>query len=184
MACSHHSCNQVVRAAGYCNAHYLRSRNGRDMDAPIAPRYRGATCTAFGCAYKVVKKDLCDAHYQRVARGLPANLPVDRRDVAATSYQAVHRRTRGIKGSAAMYPCEGGCGSNAAEWAYSGADPNQLYDEAYNAYYSLNTEYYDAMCVRCHRRRDRTKASEGVREYRRWKQATGLTLAEDGASTV
>lgn len=40
--CTHRGCDRPYAAGGYCNAHYLRSRNGADMDAPIRKLIRDA----------------------------------------------------------------------------------------------------------------------------------------------
>lgn len=99
-----------------------------------------------------------------------------RRDEPSSKYQAVHSRVRATKGSAKLFACVD-CARQASEWAYNGMDDAQLYDDDINCFFSLSVEFYEPMCVRCHRRHDLSAAAEELREYRRWKQRTGLTLA-------
>ena len=39
-SCSHSPCERAAACGGYCDAHYLRKRNGRPMDAPLQRRGR------------------------------------------------------------------------------------------------------------------------------------------------
>lgn len=46
------------------------------------------------------------------------------------------------------------------------------------SFYSVWPEFYMPMCVKCHRKSDSVKVAAELTEYRTWKQATGLTLAD------
>ena len=53
--CSHEGCELPTAKAGYCNAHYIRKRRGRDMSAPV--RRHGADPERFW--EKVLKSETC-----------------------------------------------------------------------------------------------------------------------------
>ncbi|MEE8433322.1 MAG: hypothetical protein V3S64_00905 [bacterium] len=46
------NCGRRALAAGYCNAHYIRRRDGRPMEAPIAHRKHGTLCSECGKALR------------------------------------------------------------------------------------------------------------------------------------
>ena len=48
------------------------------------------------------------------------------------------------------------CGKVAQQWAYNHKDPNFKTGEVdgYTVQYSVNPEYYDPMCISCHKRFD------------------------------
>lgn len=46
--CTAPNCSRNAYASGFCNAHYIRARNGQDMDAPIRNRKRGRVCIDCG----------------------------------------------------------------------------------------------------------------------------------------
>ena len=65
--CGHAECERPSHAAGLCNAHYIRKRTGRDMDAPMRPPFvMAAVCTK--CGDPLNGKGgwgLCSKHYKR-----------------------------------------------------------------------------------------------------------------------
>lgn len=67
--CSHGGCGNVAYAKGLCNAHYIRQRNGVDMDAPIKHRTANKICSE--CDRPVGGKGgwgLCKTHYRKRRR--------------------------------------------------------------------------------------------------------------------
>lgn len=79
--CKHHNCVRPARYGnrGWCNAHYLRQREGRDMDAPIPYRRPNGSpaplCRHPGCGQPRVAKCLCPLHYDRARRGTDMDAP-------------------------------------------------------------------------------------------------------------
>lgn len=65
--CTAPNCDRKAYAGGFCNAHYLRSRNGGDMSSPVRRlRKAGARCET--CEDPVGAKGawgLCRRHYRR-----------------------------------------------------------------------------------------------------------------------
>lgn len=45
-------------------------------------------------------------------------------------------------------------------------------------WYSAYPEFYMPMCFKCHRARDASFAAAELREYREWKLATRMTVAD------
>jgi len=73
--CSVPNCDRKHYARGFCNTHYMRLRNGTDMDAPIrgsGPR----TCTHDGCDRKHFSKGYCQPHYERLRKGRDMDAPI------------------------------------------------------------------------------------------------------------
>lgn len=69
--CSHAPCDRRAYAGGLCNAHYLRQRQGVDMDKPFQHRGQNTICNE--CDSPVGGKGgwgLCQRHYRaaRVSR--------------------------------------------------------------------------------------------------------------------
>ncbi len=65
-SCSHEMCSRAAYAGGLCNGHYLRRRDGRDMDAPFLNRKAGISCS--DCGRPLNGKGawhLCRPHYRR-----------------------------------------------------------------------------------------------------------------------
>lgn len=63
--CTHGSCQRKAYASGLCNAHYLRQRQGVDMDKPFQHRGRNTLCSE--CDKPVGSKGgwgLCQRHYR------------------------------------------------------------------------------------------------------------------------
>ncbi|GHF06313.1 hypothetical protein GCM10017776_25170 [Streptomyces griseoluteus] len=69
-----------------------------------------------------------------------------------TTYGGTHQRIARLMGKASAGPCWI-CGSTAAEWAYSNADPGQRYENGMA--YTPDICHYLRMCRPCHRRFDR-----------------------------
>lgn len=171
--CLEDGCDRGHKARGYCASHYTtRRRRGEFGEV----RFR--QCEQPDCYNQHVAHGLCDLHYQRLRSGTP--LDYDRNSpFKIRSIQAVHILVRKTWGKASQYPCIE-CGESAAHWAYDGTDPTQYLEKVSNSFiwYSQYPEFYMPMCAKCHPRRDRAKAAEELREYRQWKFATGLTLAD------
>ncbi len=67
--CAIDNCNNPAIAKGYCNAHYIRSRNGKDLSKPIKNRRRGTLCNT--CNKPLSGKggwNLCMNHYKQARR--------------------------------------------------------------------------------------------------------------------
>ena len=60
--CTIEGCGRPAVAVGFCNAHYLRSRNGADMARPIKVTRRDG-CAISGCAQKHYGGGYCRSHY-------------------------------------------------------------------------------------------------------------------------
>lgn len=69
---------------------------------------------------------------------------------ATVSYYGAHIRVRKLRGKAREHHCE--CGRPGAQWAYMHNDPDEL-TSAQGAY-SLDSRFYVAKCVPCHKRMD------------------------------
>ena len=94
----------------------------------------------------------------------------------------MHLRLKRIWGPARNYPCVD-CGKSAQEWAYDGTDPGQqlgLYSSGRvsKVWYSIWPEFYMPLCKKCHAGRDGAKAVAELLEYREWKFATRMTIAD------
>lgn len=73
--CMHPGCDLPVKSAGWCNAHYLRQKNGKDMDALIKSRNKGKVCSQDQCQKPARSKGLCSMHAQRLRHGRDMNAP-------------------------------------------------------------------------------------------------------------
>ena len=56
--CSVENCERPAYAKGFCNAHYIRYRNGLDMNSPIKHRAREAICKITNCEenYSIIRR--------------------------------------------------------------------------------------------------------------------------------
>jgi hypothetical protein len=69
--CSVNGCPNVRLSLGYCNAHYLRVKAGRDINAPLQHRNRRLICRE--CDTPVDGKGgwgLCKSHYRKKRRSV------------------------------------------------------------------------------------------------------------------
>ena len=67
--CTVPGCTIPAYARGLCNAHYIRNRQGRPMDAPIRNRKAGSTCRECGKALNGKGGfSLCANHYRQRRR--------------------------------------------------------------------------------------------------------------------
>lgn len=118
-------------------------------------------------------------HYLRNANGADMHKRPRRPEVGASmEYHACHIRTRAARGPAKTFSCELDCGNPARHWAYRGGDPDELYSDEYNSFYSAKPQYYAALCVKCHRKQDGATSSAELKTYRKWRHQTGLDLVD------
>lgn len=64
--CSAAACGRPAFAKGFCNLHYIRAREGRDLNAPFRAKKHEDNCTA--CGKKTGAKGgwgLCSKHYKK-----------------------------------------------------------------------------------------------------------------------
>lgn len=64
--CAQNGCNNNAYAKGYCNAHYLRMRNGTDMSLPLRNRNQSKDCIT--CGEPITAKggySRCTKHYKQ-----------------------------------------------------------------------------------------------------------------------
>lgn len=170
-ACAVEGCAGRHEARGYCKTHYhAKRRNGEFPDL-------ARKCTVEDCEKIVMSGGLCTLHHFRWRAGRPMDWV--RPPIGS---QRVHEKLRELWGPARGYSCIQ-CGRQAAHWAYDGTDPEQHLgwpnSSAKNkAWYSIYPEFYMPMCVRCHATRDGALTVAELLEYREWKYATRMTLAD------
>lgn len=102
----------------------------------------------------------------------------------APSYNTMHVRLKCQLGPASRHSCSG-CPAQAAEWAYDGADPNELID-AHNGFkYSVDVGRYRPLCKRCRRQEDAERRSACFGERDIWKaRAIAMGWTEDHGDSV
>ncbi|AGS82409.1 hypothetical protein PBI_REDNO2_110 [Mycobacterium phage Redno2] len=169
--CAMLGCGNRHLASGYCYAHYVENCHAGEL-----PR-KGGVCLQEGCDDEPLARGLCNSHYNRIRD----ELPLRPRGPAPRSV-SVHAKLAYTWGPAKNYPCIE-CGQRAAHWAYDGTDPTQHLDYGSSSaknkgWYSQWIEFYMPMCVKCHMTRDGAKAAAELAEYREWKYATKMTLAD------
>lgn len=71
--------------------------------------------------------------------------------MTSLSYQSAHVRVWRSRGPARAHQCK--CGAPAAHWAYDHEDPEELQDDAGQAF-SADPSHYLALCRSCHRHLD------------------------------
>ena len=67
--CSIDGCDKAKYSKGYCNSHYGRYKDGRDMNAPFKPK-RPTHCSIDGCNRKHQGLGFCSMHYHRHKKGM------------------------------------------------------------------------------------------------------------------
>jgi hypothetical protein len=175
---------------GYCNMHYKRHREGRDMNVPANYNTsRKTVCTYPGCSrIGRITLGYCSLHYHRYHAGRNMDAPV-RKPYSIhdkCSIGQAHKRARTLWGAVSQYPCIS-CGFDAYDWAYDGTDPTQLYGLPSSAppgryatrmFYSRYPEFYMPLCRRCHGNRDGRIAARELRQYRLLQHRFGLSYTE------
>lgn len=76
--CQVSGCGRQGKAKGYCNAHYLRTRTGADMDKPARVADPNRSCAVSGCPGKHYGHGYCRKHF-----GLHRRLSATSRLIAA-----------------------------------------------------------------------------------------------------
>lgn len=61
-------CDRPLLAKGFCNGHYLRSRNGGSMTTPIVRVEKGRVCGEQECSAKHYSGNFCHNHYNYYRR--------------------------------------------------------------------------------------------------------------------
>lgn len=184
-SCDIDGCERPFKARGYCGTHYWRATNGIPLGTPVRIVDPGRGCLVAGCIKPHKAFGYCSTHYQcrgeigkvrQISRGRLGSV-ADEDDPC--TWAAAHGRVKALWGSASQYLCVE-CGKWAKDWAYDGTDPLERYQEASGSYqyYSRFPEFYAPMCRKCHLGRDKSAAAQELREYREFKQRTGMTLSE------
>lgn len=143
-------------------------------------------CDVAKCPRPHCAKGYCNTHYAQYRDGKdPHGEPYWL--TKPIGFSAAHSRCRSLWGKASQYPCIE-CGKQAKQWAYDGTDPTELLEgvsrgagqagKSSYILYSIFPEFYMPMCYGCHARRDGARAANELREYRQWRQRTGMTLAD------
>ena len=65
--CKVDNCNRPHTAKGYCNMHYLRAKNGWDIEGPPA-KCKVSYCSVEGCQTLHYAKGYCEKHYTRITK--------------------------------------------------------------------------------------------------------------------
>lgn len=199
--CKYDGCKRYREKAGYCGTHYAKVTNriciNEGCEKPTSSsalkcgscQWReklaaGAPCALKGCPFPMVARDMCNKHYRRFLEHGDPLAGATFHGSSEIGQCAAHNRVTRLWGKAAQYDCIE-CGAQAKDWAYDGTDPTQKYGPQISngvaknfCYYSLYPEFYMPMCRKCHRRRDSELQVAELREYRQWKTATGMTLAD------
>ena len=113
---------------GYCEAHLYRHKRGLPLDEAFLLKERQPErCLAAGCHKKPKSLGYCATHnaqYRKHGTVKPIRNVWDE-----VTYHGAHRRCGALWGAAKHHPCVG-CGKPAADWAYDGTDPTELYHDA------------------------------------------------------
>lgn len=158
--CSVEGCDRSYFARDFCQMHYHRwQRHGDPGSAEPAIICGQVVCSVEGCNEPYRCNGFCIKHQARWMRyGDPLARHNDEYDVM--QYAGAHGKVRMAKGLPSQHLCEH-CGKQAEEWSYKGSDPDELIGvDRRNGElrkYSLNIDYYQPLCVPCHRRFDLRK---------------------------
>jgi hypothetical protein len=164
------SSNPRTQRTPLCEKHYYRLRRTGSTADP-APRQKVEKpkreprppqpvriCAVEGCDRSCYhKKDHCRMHYLRLLRRGDVNFTYNLDRVrywtgSDCTYQAAHQRVRKALGRASDQSCVD-CGARARHWSYNHGDPNGLFEEGLGPY-SSDPKWYEARCVRCHKKFD------------------------------
>jgi endogenous inhibitor of DNA gyrase (YacG/DUF329 family) len=98
----------------------------------------------------------CVMHFARIKRHGDPDTVLRNERIPDPAYRTVHQRLQRDRGRASDYPCAGGCGRPAAQWAYDNADPDERtsIENGYVVPYSTSADHYQPLCVPCHKRFD------------------------------
>ena len=155
-----------------CNRHELMMRRtGDPLGTGRKPMPPKPPCVVEGCESQSRWRGMCRPHFEacrkygdpliRKVGGVPKGTPQQGRPPKGgiPGYDAAHRRVKRSRGLASAHRCVE-CAAPAAEWAYTGGDPDELTTdptvrhEHPGLLYSLDPAMYVPMCVRCHRLKD------------------------------
>lgn len=92
--CAASACQRPAYAKGLCNAHYLRFRNGRDMELPVRARKRGDLCAK--CYLPTGAKGgwgLCRSHYKQERYAVIKDALITEMGGACSKCQGVFHRS-------------------------------------------------------------------------------------------
>lgn len=171
---------------GYCEAHLYRHRRGLPLDVAFLPKERQPEkCLAGGCGKKPKSLGYCDTHnaqYRKHGTVQPIRTVWDH-----VSYHGAHQRCGAMWGAAKRHPCIR-CGKPAADWAYDGTDPTEMYHDARDDFdpvrtilpYSRFPEFYMPMCKACHKQRDTQELDAELEAFREWRKSQRSGGEQDG----
>jgi hypothetical protein len=121
------------------------------------------TCSVLDCDDPVVGRGLCNKHYLRMRRTgntdktvLSGTAHYNWKTDDEVTYARTHQRLAKALGPASQHLCQNDCGRQAQQWAYDHGDPDER--TAWEGPYSVNFDYYVALCIPCHRKMDDDKA--------------------------
>lgn len=134
--CDHPGCGRPALSRRLCNGHYLRWKNGRDMDAPFKHTKRGNACSVCGSP-ETAKGGwgLCAKHYRKRRAGV------------------IKRALVAFKGGVCER-CSGVFPPAAFDLHHTGAKEGSISEMIANAsIVALATEVGDCelLCANCHR---------------------------------
>ena len=164
--CKVDGCDRECEGRGYCSKHYQRVMRHGTPEDPRTPRQ---LCSYEGCDRMRHAFGYCEMHAQRIKVGGHPDFVTPKIGVrnpmwkaAGVSYSGAHVRVRSTYGPARHHTCA--CGDRADEWAYLGGDPGENSQPwgGSIACFGTNPEYYEAMCLPCHRRFDATNRKAGL----------------------
>lgn len=122
------------------------------------------TCVVEDCGKATPYKLYCWKHYQRLRTTGSLDLvkPRGAKYKAHVGYKGAHGRVYKLYGSALYHFCS--CNAQGQEWSYAGGGPCE--HDSPDGPYSCLPEYYEPLCVPCHRARDGALGNFGARLYR------------------